>query len=75
MKNITEKWLASLTFLEECDDWKPGDRGPQYHSVPGYRCACGNIYRPGQKVATVSGSQDGKPHFWAQCNNCGTAMF
>ncbi len=75
MKTITEAWLAGTTFLEEVEGWEPGDRGPQYQSTPGYRCACGNIYRVGQKVAAVQGSLNGKYHFWAECNNCEKAMF
>lgn len=72
---ITEKWLAGNTMLEERDDWQPGDRSPQYQTVAGHRCACGNIYRIGQRVSVIHGTHGGKPHFWAECDNCGTAMF
>ena len=71
---ITEKWLAGTTFLDEVDGWQPGDRVPQYHAVPGFRCNCGNIYRVGQKVIVTHGTLNGKPHFWATCGNCGNYM-
>jgi len=72
---ITEKWLAGNTFLEERDDWEPGDRAPQYVATPGHRCACGNIYRIGQRVSVTHGTLGGAPHFWATCDNCGSFMF
>lgn len=75
MKTITDKWLAGTTFLAEVDGWERGDRGPQYQAVPGCRCNCGNIYRVGQQVAVTHGTQNGQPHFWATCENCGNFMF
>lgn len=75
MKTVTLQWLGENTLMQERDDWAPGDRGPQYESVPGYRCSCGEIIRPGAKVRTISGTLRGKPHFWAECPNCKKAMF
>ena len=75
MKTVTLEWLAGHTMLQERDDWSPGDRSSQYESVPGYRCACGEIIRPGTKVSVVHGTLGGKKHCWSECPNCGKAMF
>ena len=75
MKTVTEKWLAGKTFLQEREDWTPVDRSNQYEATPGHRCNCGEIIRPGAQVEVLYGTQDGRSHFWAECPNCGTAMF